>query len=163
MLDIKQAMAEAQNRGLDLVMMSPNANPPVCKIIDYGKYKYQQEKKKKDNKKASKQKDMKEIRFGLKIGNNDLEIKMKKVREFLIDGHKVKVSATFKGREMAHRAIGYQVLEKAIEKLEGISITEQPPTMAGRRLSMTIRGDAKAIKEYLAEQPQEEKAKTKKD
>jgi len=154
-MSAKDAQFEANNRGLDLVEVSPNANPPVVKIIDWGKYKFQQEKKKKDNKKASKQKEMKEIRFGLKIGDNDMEIKMKKVREFLIDGHKVKISATFKGREMAHREIGYQTLDKAIDILDGLAITEQQPVMAGRRLSMTVRGDQKAIKDYLAAQVSE--------
>jgi len=141
------ALKEARDRGLDLVEVSPNASPPVAKIVDWGKYKFQQEKKKKDSKKASKAKDMKEIRFGLKIGDNDLDIKLKKVREFLIDGHKVKISAVFKGREMAHREIGYKVLDKAMDKLGDLAVIEQQPVMAGRRLGMTVRGDTKTIKD----------------
>jgi len=144
------ALHQAQSRGLDLVEVSPNAKPPVVKIVDYGKYKYQQEKKKKDNKKASKQKEMKEMRFGLKIGENDMDIKLNKVRNFLIDGHKVKISAVFKGREMAHREIGYQVLDRIQEKLGDIIVVEQNPVMAGRRLGMTVRPNPKGIKEYLA-------------
>lgn len=153
----RDAVQEAQNQGLDLVLVSPKANPPVAKIVDYGKYKYQQEKKKKDSKKASKQKEMKEMRFGLKIGENDMDIKLGKVRGFLLDGHKVKISAVFKGREMAHREIGYQVLVKIKEKLGDIIVVEQNPVMAGRRLGMTVRPNPKGIKDYLAEQDESSK------
>lgn len=146
----QQALAAAEKEGLDLVLVSPNAKPPVAKIIDYGKYKYQKEKKDKDNKKASKTKGMKQIRFGLKIGENDLDIKLRKVTEFLQEGHKVRISAFFRGREMAHPEIGHQQIKKALEKLGDIAIVEQEPSMAGKLLSITVRGNPKALKELAA-------------
>lgn len=134
-----KALDLAKEAGVDLIEVSPNADPPVAKILDWGKYNYQQTKKAQAAKKNQKSKDMKQIRFGLKIGENDLDIKLKKVREFLEDGHKVKISAFFRGRELAHPEIGRQLLAKVVEKLEDVASVEQQPTMAGKLLSMTVK------------------------
>ena len=140
-----EALALAHERGLDLVEVSPNAKPPVAKIVDWGKYNYLKTKQLQKSKKAQKASELKQIRFGLKIGEHDLEIKLKKVREFLEAGHKVKVSAFFRGREMAHKEIGQQLLEKVIEMLEDEAVVDQKPLMSGRYMSMTLRrSNAKA-------------------
>ena len=135
----QEALQKAQLAGLDLVEVSPNANPPVCKIVDWGKYNYQKTKAQKKNK--SKGHDLKQIRMGLKIGEHDLDVKVKKIKSFVEAGHMVKVSAFFRGREMAHKDIGYELLDKVVEKLggeEGV-VVDQKPQMTGKHLSMTIR------------------------
>lgn len=134
----------ARQHGLDLVEVSPGATPPVCRIVDWGKYNYQKTKQQQKNKKNAKASELKQIRFGLKIGENDLDIKLKKVREFIDNGHKVKVSAFFRGREMAHKDIGFALLDKAIEKLGDDVVVDGKPIMAGRYLSITVRSNANA-------------------
>jgi len=132
------ALEKAKLAGLDLVEVSPNAVPPVVKIVDWGKYSYQKTKLQKKNK--SKSHDLKQIRMGLKIGEHDLDVKIKKIESFLEAGHMVKVSAFFRGREMAHKDIGYTLLERVMEKLgEEKAVIEQQPQMTGKNLSMTIR------------------------
>jgi translation initiation factor IF-3 len=130
------ALERAKLAGLDLVEVSPNAVPPVVKIVDWGKYSYQKAKQQK----KSKSHDLKQIRMGLKIGEHDLDVKIKKIEGFLEAGHMVKVSAFFRGREMAHKDIGYTLLERVMEKLgEDKAVIEQQPQMTGKNLSMTIR------------------------
>lgn len=124
---------------MDLVEISPNAEPPVVKVIDWGKYQYQKMKELQKSRKNAKPIDVKQIRMGLKIGANDLEIKLRKIRQFLQDGHKVKILIVFKGREMAHRELGYDMIERVIHLLENDAIVEQTPQMAGRNLSIAIR------------------------
>ena len=143
-MDIREAMALARQHDLDLVEVSPNATPPVCRVVDWGKYNYQKTKQQQKNKKNAKASELKQIRFGLKIGENDLDIKLRKVREFIDNGHKVKVSAFFRGREMAHRDIGYKLIERAIEKLGDDVIVDGEPIMAGRYLSVTVRSGSGA-------------------
>ncbi|MDX1766236.1 MAG: translation initiation factor IF-3 [Candidatus Saccharimonadales bacterium] len=138
-LSKSDALRRADEAGLDLVEVSPNANPPVARIVDWGKYNYQKTKQAQKNKKKQKAAELKQIRFGLKIGEHDLDIKLKKVREFLEDGHKVKISAFFKGREMAHKEIGYELLDKVVKKIEDIAVVETEPQMAGRHLSILVR------------------------
>lgn len=135
------ALKAAAAAGLDLVEISPGANPPVAKIIDWGKYQYQKMKEQQKNRRASKSKanDIKQMRMGLKIGAHDLDIKLKKIRGFLSDGHKVKIMIFFRGREMAHQELGYKMMDAIIEKLDGDAIVEQKPQMAGRNLSITVR------------------------
>lgn len=133
------ALKAAETAGLDLVEISPQADPPVAKIIDWGKYQYQKMKEQQKNRKSSKASDLKQMRMGLKIGANDLDIKLKKIRGFLSQGHKVKIMIFFRGREMAHQEIGHQLMAKIIEKLEDDAIVEQKPQMAGRNLSITVR------------------------
>lgn len=119
--------------------ISPNADPPVAKIIDWGKYQYQKMKEQQKAKAKSKQSELKQMRFGLKIGSGDLEIKLRKIRAFLADGHKVRIQIFYRGREMAHKELGYVMIEKIIGLLEDEAIVEQQPQMAGRNLSIVVR------------------------
>lgn len=134
-----EALQRASDAGVDLVEISPNADPPVAKIIDWGKYQYQKMKEQQKNRKASKQSELKQMRFGLKIGSGDLEIKLRKIRGFLQEGHKVRIQIFYRGREMAHKELGYDMINKIITMLEDDAVTEQQPQMAGRNLSVVIR------------------------
>lgn len=136
---LRDALQAAENAGLDLVEISPNANPPVAKIIDWGKFQYQKIKDQQRNKRAAKVGDLKQMRFGLKIGAGDLEVKLRKIRDFLANGHKVRIQVVYKGREMAHKEIGYELIQKITDQLEEEAILEQKPQMAGRNLSVVIR------------------------
>ena len=138
-MSLREALAAAEEAGLDLVEISPNANPPVAKIVDWGKYQYQKMKDQQRNRKLAKASDLKQMRFGLKIGQGDLEVKLRKVRKFLEEGHKVRIQVMYKGREMAHKEIGYELIEKITTLLEEVAIVEQKPQMAGRNLSVVIR------------------------
>ena len=135
----QQALSEAETKGLDLVEISPQASPPVAKIVDWGKYQYQKMKEQQRNRKNAKGGDVKQMRLGLKIGQNDLEIKLRKIREFLGDGDKVKIMIFFRGREMAHQEIGHELMNKIIEMLAEDAIVEGKPVMAGRNLSVSVR------------------------
>ena len=139
MMSLREALAAAEEAGLDLVEISPNANPPVAKIVNWGKYQYQKMKDQQRNRKLAKASDLKQMRFGLKIGQGDLEVKLRKVRKFLGEGHKVRIQVMYKGREMAHKEIGYELIEKITTLLEEVAIVEQKPQMAGRNLSVVIR------------------------
>lgn len=134
-----EALKVAEEAGVDLVEISPNADPPVAKIIDWGKYQYQQMKQQKKNRQNNRGNELKQMRFGLKIGANDLEIKLRKIREFLAEGHKVKILIFYRGREMAHKELGYDLIDRVIASLEDIAVVEQKPQMAGRNLSITVR------------------------
>jgi translation initiation factor IF-3 len=133
------ALQVAKEAGMDLVEISPKADPPVAKVVDWGKFQYQKMKEQQKNKRNNKANELKQMRFGLKIGANDLEIKLRKIRSFLADGHKVKVLVFYRGREMAHKEIGYELIDRVIEKLQDDAIVEQKPQMAGRNLSITLR------------------------
>ena len=122
-----------------MVEISPGARPPVAKIIDWGKYQYQKMKDQQRNRRSAKANDLKQMRFGLKIGAGDMEVKLRKVRGFLASGHKVRIQVVYKGREMAHREIGYQLIDKLLAQLDGEAVLEQKPQMAGRNLSIVIR------------------------
>lgn len=135
----QEALKHAEDAGVDLVEISPNANPPVAKIIDWGKYQYQKMKEQQKNRKSSKQSELKQMRFGLKIGAGDLDIKLRKVRGFLSEGHKVKIQIFYRGREMAHKELGYDMINRIIALLEDDAVVEQQPQMAGRNLSIVIR------------------------
>ena len=135
----QDALKAAEEAGLDLVEISPNADPPVAKIVDWGKYQYQKMKEQQKNRRSNKATELKQMRFGLKIGANDLEIKLRKIRGFLSEGHKVKILIFFRGREMAHRELGYVLIDKVMAQLEEDAILEQKPVMAGRNLSIVIR------------------------
>lgn len=133
------ALKAAEQAGLDLVEISPNASPPVAKIIDWGKYQYQKMKEQQRNRKHAKQSELKQMRLGLKIGQHDLDIKLKKIRSFLADGNKVRIQIFFRGREMAHQELGHELMAKIIELLQDDTVLEQKPQMAGRNLSITVR------------------------
>ena len=134
-----EALRMAKERDLDLVEVSPNANPPVCKILDFGKYRFEQEKKLRDSKKNQKVLKIKEIRMQPKIGSGDLDTKAKHVQEFLNEGDKVKVTIRFRGRELAHTELGFDVLKEVEKRLvEGSYAIEKPAAMEGRFMSMTL-------------------------
>ena len=135
----QEALKLAEENGVDLVEISPNADPPVAKIVDWGKFQYQKMKEQQKNRRSNKATELKQMRFGLKIGANDLEIKLRKIRGFLSEGHKVKILIFFRGREMAHRELGYVLIDKVMAQLEEDAILEQKPVMAGRNLSIVIR------------------------
>ena len=135
-----EALKIAEEEGKDLVEISPNAEPPVAKVINWGKYQYQKTKEQQRNKRSSRSGgDLKQIKIGLKIGENDLNIKLKKINEFLTNGDKVKIMIVFKGREMAHQEIGVDLLDKIIDKLSETAVVEGNPLMAGRNLSVMVR------------------------
>ena len=129
----------AAERELDLVEISPEANPPVCKIVNWGKFNYQRTKLAQKNRKASKVLEMKQMRFGLKIGEHDLAIKMGKVKKFLETGHKVKITLIYRGREQAHKDIGFKLADKVIVDFGDTIVVDQPPVLAGKQLSFVIR------------------------
>ena len=132
-----EALRAAEEAGLDLVEVSPGADPPVARIVDWGKYNYQKTKQAQKNR--QKTLDMKQMRVGLKIGQHDLEVKLRKVTDFLDAGHKVKITVIYRGREMAHRELGYQLAERIQGLLgEGI-VVDSPPQFAGRQLSFVVR------------------------
>ena len=138
-----EALKLAKEKDLDLVEVSPNANPPVCKILDYGKYRFEQEKKLRDAKKNQKVLKLKEIRMQPKIGSGDLDTKAKHVQEFLDEGNKVKVTIRFRGRELAHTELGYDVLNEVLKRLTSAYVVEKQPAMDGKSMSMTISAKAK--------------------
>ncbi len=135
----QEALKVAEDAGVDLVEISPGANPPVAKVIDWGKFQYQKMKEQQKNRKNSKQGELKQMRFGLKIGTGDMEIKLRKIRGFLADGNKVRIQIFYRGREMAHKELGYDLINKILAQLEDDSVVEQTPQMAGRNLSVVIR------------------------
>ena len=134
-----EALKLAEEAGVDLVEISPNADPPVAKIVDWGKYQYQKMKEQQKNRKNSKQAELKQMRFGLKIGSGDLDIKLRKIRSFLEAGHKVRIQIFYRGREMAHKELGYELIDKIVALLDEDAILEQKPQMAGRNLSIVVR------------------------
>lgn len=138
-MSLSDALKVAENAEVDLIEISPNANPPVAKVVDWGKYQYQKMKEQQKNRKNAKTVELKQMRIGLKIGLNDLNIKLRKIREFLDSGHKVKILIFFRGREMAHQELGYVMIEKIITQLDDVSVLEQKPQMAGRNLSIVVR------------------------
>lgn len=133
------ALLEAEKAGLDLIEISPTASPPVAKIVDWGKFQYQKMKELQRNRKNAKGGEIKQMRLGLKIGAHDLEIKLKKIRSFLAEGNKVKIMVFFRGREMAHQEIGYQLIDKIAQQLEEEATVESKPQLAGRSLSIVVR------------------------
>ena len=138
-----EALAMAKERSLDLVEVAPTANPPVCKILDYGKYRFETEKKLRDSKKKQKLLKIKEIRMQPKIGSGDLEFKSNHIQEFLNEGNKVKVTVRFRGRELAHTDLGLVVLQEVLKRLNDDYVVEKQPAMEGRFMSMTLNPKAK--------------------
>ena len=133
-----EAIQRAVGVGLDLVEVSPNAEPPVCKILDFGKLKYQEQKKKNEARKKQKTIEIKEIKLRPNIDSHDYDVKMRSARRFIDEGDKVKVTLRFRGRELAHQELGAQVLERVREELDEIAKVEQFPKMEGRQLIMVM-------------------------
>ena len=138
MLPIARALEIAEEKKLDLVLVSPNAQVPVCKIMNYGKYKFEQAKKEKEAKKKQKTVETKEIRLSPNIDTNDLNTKVNQARKFLSKGAKVKVSLRFRGREMAHRDVGREILDSFYKELEDVSTVDKPAKMEGRSMVMFL-------------------------
>jgi len=133
-----EALKMAKERDLDLVEVAPQASPPVCKILNYGKFKFENEKKLRDSKKKQKLLKLKEIRMQPKIDDHDLDFKSKHVREFLLEGNKVKVTIRFRGRELAHTELGLDVLKDVLKRIEGDYVMDKAPSMEGRFMSMIL-------------------------
>ena len=132
------ALDQADNAGLDLVEISPGAEPPVCKILDYGRFKYQDQKRKNEARKKQKTVDVKEIKMRPNIDQHDYDVKMRAINRFLEEGDKVKVTMRFRGREMAHQDLGLKVLDRVRDQLEEVSKVEQFPKMEGRQMTMVV-------------------------
>lgn len=143
-LSRSEALQMAADRGLDLVEISPNAKPPVAKIIDWGKYNYQKTKQLQKSKRNAKSLEVKQMRFGLKISDHDLGVKLKKVTGFLEAGHKVKIVIFYRGRELAHKDIGFTLANKVIELFGDKIVVEQQPQLAGKQLIFVIRSNTHA-------------------
>ncbi len=137
-LSLDEAMDRADDFGLDLVEVSPNADPPVCKILDYGKFKYEAQKKKNEAKKKQKVIEVKEIKMRPNIDEHDYQTKMRNVNRFLGDGDKVKLTMRFRGREMAHQEIGLNVLKRIQAELDEIAKVEAHPKLEGRQMVMVV-------------------------
>jgi translation initiation factor IF-3 len=165
-IETPQAQRMADDLGMDLVEISPDARPPVCKIMDFGKFKYEQSKKDQKNRSSSKASEMKEVRLGrsVKIGDHDVQIRVNQSREFLLDGHKVLITQKFKGREMAHREIGINRLNEIAKALSDIAKLEAPPRWMGPQASIILAPDkvkCDAYKRVEASKKQSEEAKAK--
>ncbi|HPW47917.1 MAG TPA: translation initiation factor IF-3 [Candidatus Saccharibacteria bacterium] len=140
----KEALEAARIAGLDLVEISPNAEPPVAKIVDWGKFNYQKTKQQQRNKRNTKVSELRQMRFSLKISDHDIAVKLRKINSFLSDGDKVRVSIVYRGRELAHKDLGYKLLDKLMKQLEGQAIADQQPLFSGRQLSLVIRSSHNA-------------------
>ncbi len=145
-IDIEEALKKAEELGADLVEISPNANPPVCKIMDYGKFKYREQKKAHEMKMKQKQVHLKEIKLRPVTDDHDYQIKLKNAKRFLEDGDKVKFVVQFRGREMAHQELGLRYLERAEKDLAEEAVIEQKPKIEGRNALMIVTGKKKVNK-----------------
>jgi translation initiation factor IF-3 len=137
-ISVEEGVELAHDAGLDLVEVSPNADPPVCKVLDYGKYKYEAQKKANEARKKQKTIDVKEIKMRPGIDEHDYQVKMRSVRRFLGEGDKVKMTIRFRGREMAHQELGMKVLDRVRDELEELVKVEQFPKSEGRLMTMVI-------------------------
>ncbi|KAG5177580.1 translation initiation factor IF-3, C-terminal domain-containing protein [Tribonema minus] len=137
-MDTAEALAKAQELGVDLIMIAENAEPPVCKIIDFGKLKYMSEKKKKDSKKNAKQSEMKEVKMSYKIEDHDYQVRLRNAKKFIAQGDRVKVVVQFRGREQQHMDLGHELLTKIVADCEGTVATDGRPKREGNRLSLIL-------------------------
>ncbi len=135
---VQEAMALAQERDLDLVEVAPGADPPVCRLLDYGRFRYEQAKKEKEAKKSQRSIELREVRLRPNIGQHDLDAKERRIRKFLDSGAKVKVTVLFRGRSITHPELGISLLRKVAEGLQSISKLEKAPSMEGRMLSIIL-------------------------
>ncbi len=156
-MSLRDAMDAARERGLDLVEVASGSVPPVCRMLDYGKYMYDQAKKEKGSAKLHHRGELREVRFKVKIGQHDLDMKVRRAEGFLKEGDKVKLSVMFRGRENAHPEIGRTLLQDVQKQLESISTVEKPPTMEGRFMNM-ILGPVSARERAQQKTPSEDEA-----
>lgn len=145
-VSVREAQQIAEERGLDLVEVAPNAVPPVCRLMDYGKFRYEQSKKEREARKNQRQVGLKEVRLRPKTDDHDLEVKANQARKFLRSGDKVRFTVRFRGREMAHPDIGREMLEQIAEVLRDVAVVEQKPAMEGRAFSLVLAPTAKVLK-----------------
>ena len=137
-MEVRQALQLARDVDIDLVEVAPNSEPPVCRLLDYGKLRYLTSKKERESKKGQKSTDLREVRFRPNIGSHDLDSKTRKVRELIHDGSKVKLTVRFRGREAAHQQLGLAVLKRVADELKDEVRLEKPPALEGRALSMIL-------------------------
>ena len=137
-MEVARALQLARDADVDLVEVAPNSEPPVCRLLDYGKLLYLTSKKERESKKGQKSTEQKEVRFRPNIGTHDLDAKTRKIREFISEGSKVKLTVRFRGREAAHQQLGLSVLKRVADELKDDVRLERPPTMEGRALSMVL-------------------------
>lgn len=152
-MTVPEALRMAEDRGLDLLEIAPTAQPPTCKIMDYGKYKYEEKKKAAASRKNQVVVTIKEIQMRPRTDQHDFETKMKHARRFLLDGDKVKVNLRFMGREMAHQEAGLAVVNKAIEYVKDLALVEAPPKTEGKNMFTMLAPDPAKVKEYLKAHP----------
>jgi translation initiation factor IF-3 len=134
----REALNLAQQRGLDLVEISPQAQPPVCRVMDYGKFKFEQAKKEKQSKKNQSNTKVKEVKYHTNVEEHDYQTKLRHIRDFLGEGHRVKVSLMFRGRENAHQELGYEVVRRVVADVADIAVADREPQKLGRFLSVLI-------------------------
>ena len=148
-VETAEALRQAQEAGLDLVEVAPDSSPPVCRILDFGKWKYEQSKKDKASRSRSKGHDLKEVRLGrsMKIDPHDVEIRLQQARRFLMDGHKVQIVQNFRGREIFHKERGNQRMRDIMEKLSDVAKVEVPPRVVIRRMTMILAPDRAKIEQ----------------
>jgi translation initiation factor IF-3 len=149
-LPIDQALKLAQEEGMDLVEVSPMAKPPVCKIMDYGKFKYLEKKKQNEAKKKQVVVLLKEVKLRPRTEEHDYDVKIRKIREFLAEANKARVTVTFRGREMSHRELGQKVLQRVMEDLKDVAVIESPPRMEGRLLFMIVAPNPRLMQSQRA-------------
>ncbi len=130
----KEAVNKARAHGLDLVEVSPNARPPVCRIMDFGKFRYEESRKKRQARQQKRGNQIKEIKFHSNVGEHDYQTKVNHVREFLEKGHKVKITLTFRGRENAHKELGFELVNKVLKDCEDLSVVDSRPKLMGRAI-----------------------------
>ena len=143
-LDIDEAQRIADEADLDLVEVAPTATPPVVRIMDYGKFKYQQAKRERESRKASRHSSLREVRMRVKIDEHDIAFKARTARKLLAEGDKVKISVMFRAREITHPEVGRDLLDRFYSRIEDVATVERPPQMEGRMLSMVVMRDPKA-------------------
>ena len=146
----RDAQRMAEDRGLDLVEISPTARPPVCKIMDYGKFRYEQGKKAKQNRRNAAATRVKEVQFHPSVGDADYAVKLRKLKDFLSEGARVKVALFFRGRENAHKELGFDLMNRVLADASDIGVVEQAPKLLGRNIQMVIAPLSKAKRAALA-------------
>lgn len=153
----------ARQLDLDLVEVAPMANPPVCRIMDYGKFRYEESQKAKESRKKTVQVSIKEVKFRPKIGKGDFDTKVRHMQDFLEDGHKVKVTLQFRGREMAHPELGSKILDAVIEQVGSLGKVETYARLEGRNMTMVLAPEKKVVKKDANKDPQKDAPKERKD
>lgn len=152
-MSVLEGVRAAEDRGLDLIEVAPNASPPTCKIMDYGKYKYENKKKQTAARKNQVIVSVKEIQLRPRTDKHDFETKMNHARRFILEGDKVKINMRFMGREMAHQEFGMEQMKRAIAFLQDLAIVEAPPKVEGKQAFLILAPDALKVRDYLKANP----------